>query len=326
MSRPLRIEYPGAWYHVINRGRRSEKTYLNKNDYQTFISLLTESCGLWEVKISSYSLMPNHYHLLINTPLGNLSRFMRHVNGVYTQRFNKNHKTEGQLFKGRYKCILVNGDGYLLQLVRYIHRNPIRAKMVKNIDNFKWSSHQGYISDSKEWNWLCKNNILSIFSGSKSEAFKDYRNFVSQRDDKDLITTLESKKWPVLMGSEEFKFFIKEKYYQQRQNQEIPESFDFVPDIIVIKDMVCKYYKVNESELNISRRGIFNEPRSAGIYLARKLRRDTLAKIGQEFSIKRYTTVGSSLKKINEMMKNDAELSSRVNELEKKIVSSQSET
>lgn len=326
MSRPLRIEYPGAWYHVMNKGRRSEKIYLSKNDYQTFISLLTESCGLWEVKILAYSLMPNHYHLLINTPLGNLSRFMRHVNGVYTQRFNINHKTEGQLFKGRYKCILVNGDGYLLQLVRYIHRNPIRAKMVKNIDDFEWSSHQGYISDSKEWGWLYKSNILSIFSEGKSEALKDYRNFVSQRDNKDLIKILEGKKWPVMMGSEGFKFSIKEKYYHQRQNQEIPESFDFVPDIIVIKDMVCKYYKVKESELNISRRGIFNEPRSAGIYLARKLRRDTLKKIAREFSIKRYTTVSSSLKKINEMMKNDVELLRRVNELEKKIVNSQSKT
>lgn len=254
--------------------------------------------------------------------MGNLSRFMRHVNGVYTQRFNKNHKAEGQLFKGRYKSILVDGDGYLLQLAKYIHRNPIRAMMVKNIDDFEWSSHKGYMSDSKEWDWLFKSHILSIFSEVKSEALKGYRNFVSHRDDKELIKTLESKKWPVMMGSEEFIFHMKEKYYKKKQHPEIPESFDFVPEITVIKDMVRKYYGVNESELNTSRRGVFNEPRSVAIYLSRKLRRDTLTKIGQEFSVKRYTTVGSSLKKINEMMKNDAELSTRVNELKKKIINS----
>ena len=131
MSRPLRIEYPEAWYHVMNHGRRSENVFLKKRDYHTFIELLKEASELWTVAIAAFCLMPNHYHLLIRTPQGNLSRFMRHVNGVYTQRFNKNNNYEGQLFKGRFKSILVYGDSYLLQLLRYIHRNPIRAKLVK---------------------------------------------------------------------------------------------------------------------------------------------------------------------------------------------------
>ena len=107
MSRPLRIEYPGAWYHIMNKGRRSEKVFLESDDYQRFIDLMIEASELWSVNIPAFSLMPNHYHMLINTPLGNLSRFMRHINGVYTQRFNKAHELEGQLFKGRYKSILV---------------------------------------------------------------------------------------------------------------------------------------------------------------------------------------------------------------------------
>jgi len=92
MSRPLRIEYPGAWYHVMNRGRRFEKIFLGRSDYQLFIDLLKEAIELWGVKISAFCLIPNHYHLLVQTPEGNLSRVMRHINGVYTQRYNRANK------------------------------------------------------------------------------------------------------------------------------------------------------------------------------------------------------------------------------------------
>jgi putative transposase len=132
MSRPLRIEYPDAWYHVMNRGRRSEKIFLDKNDYQAFIQVLIESTEMWNLRISAYCLMPNHYHLLVQTPDANIARCMRHINGVYTQRFNSRHRSEGQLFKGRYKSILVSADAYLLQLLRYIHRNPVKSGLAAN--------------------------------------------------------------------------------------------------------------------------------------------------------------------------------------------------
>ena len=145
MSRPLRIEYPGAWYHVMNRGRRAENIFSGKEDYYRFLELLKESSEMWNVRIAAYCLMPNHYHMLIQTADANLSRFMRHVNGVYTQRFNRFHGYDGQLFRGRYKCILVDEDAYLLQLVRYIHRNPLEAGIVDKLDRYEWSSHKGYI-------------------------------------------------------------------------------------------------------------------------------------------------------------------------------------
>jgi REP element-mobilizing transposase RayT len=114
MSRPLRIEYPDAWYHVMNRGRRAEKIFLKKTDYPTFLELLIESAEIWNVRIAAYCLVPNHYHVLLQTPEANLSRFMRHVDGVYTQRFNRCHHYDGQLFRGRYKFILINADSYHL--------------------------------------------------------------------------------------------------------------------------------------------------------------------------------------------------------------------
>ena len=148
MAIPLRIQYPGAWYHVMNRGRRGEEIFSEKKDYLLFIDLLCEAVDMWGVKIAAYCMMPNHYHLLIQTPDTNLSRCMRYLNGIYTQRFNRYHHCDGQLFRGRYKSILIDADRYLLELARYIHRNPLKAGLVGRLSNYLWSGHRGYISDS----------------------------------------------------------------------------------------------------------------------------------------------------------------------------------
>lgn len=105
--------------------------------------------------------MSNHYHLLIHTPDANLSRSMRHLNGVYTQRYNRKHRYDGQLFRGRYKCILVEPDSYALELVRYIHRNPLESGVVDNLQKYQWSSHKPYLSNAKKWNWLYKEDNIS---------------------------------------------------------------------------------------------------------------------------------------------------------------------
>ena len=144
MARPLRIEYPGAWYHVMNRGRRAEKIFHDRHDYQAFVELLEESSEMWNIRVAAYCLMTNHCHILVQTPDANISRSMRHINGVYTQRFNKRHRCDGQLFRGRYKSILVSGDSYLLQLVRYIHRNPVNDQEITRIfESKKWPSILG---------------------------------------------------------------------------------------------------------------------------------------------------------------------------------------
>ena len=131
MSRPLRIEYPGAWYHVMNRGRRHCDVFEEEEDFHLFLDILKNTSKMWNLKVSAYCLMSNHYHLLVQTPDGNLSRCMRHLNGVYTQRFNRRHDYDGQLFRGRYKAILVEEDHYLLELLRYIHCNPTRLDLSK---------------------------------------------------------------------------------------------------------------------------------------------------------------------------------------------------
>ena len=128
MPRPVRIEYEGACYHVMNRGRGRQPIFHTPVYYHAFLETLNDAHERFGVVIHGYCLMGNHYHLLLQTPHGNLGRVMRHINGVYTQRHNRLKPTDGPLFRGRYKAILVEADNYLLQLSRYIHRNPIEGK------------------------------------------------------------------------------------------------------------------------------------------------------------------------------------------------------
>lgn len=164
MSRSSRIKYPGAWYHIMNRGRRSERVFFNDNDYQLFIKVLQESFELWNMKISTYCLMQNHYHLLVQTPAGNLSRCMRHLNGIYTQRFNRLHN---QLFQGRYKAVLVEGDSYLLEVMRYIHKNPIKAGIVRMLCDYRWSTYHGYLSKAKKMVMVTKGRASHSVNSSE---------------------------------------------------------------------------------------------------------------------------------------------------------------
>ncbi len=192
MSRPLRIEYPGAWYHLMNRGRRGDTVFEDHEDCELFISLLKEAADLWDVHISAFCLVSNYYHILAQTPQGNLARFMRHLNGVYTQRYNRLHEYDGQLFRGRYKSILVEEDSHLLQLIRYIHLNPVRAGIVKTPDQYLWSSHHGYLSAETQWDWLYKDFVFSMLTANKKKQLA-YREFMSQEESIELIDLFEQK-------------------------------------------------------------------------------------------------------------------------------------
>ncbi len=319
MSRPLRIEYPGAWYHVMNRGRRSESIYLNEEDYQTFVDLLIEASELWSVKVYAFSLMPNHYHILINTPLGNLSRFMRHVNGVYTQRFNKAHGYEGTLFKGRYKSILIEFDSYFLQLVRYIHRNPIRAKLVTDLDKYRWTSHHAYINKSTEWEWIKTELLLSMLAENEAQQVSEYRDFIGISDDQNIVRILESKKWPSLLGGENFVSSIKKKYFPEKKNKEIPESVNLAPDLEVIRKIVSEYYKIAPGNLYREKRRSYNEPRDMAIYMSRYLRNDSLMQISNDYLLGNESSVSSILNSINELIKSDPLIENKVAELKRLI-------
>ena len=319
MPRPLRIEYPDAWYHVMNRGRQGESVFRKQDDYHIFIELLKETVDMWNLRVGAYCLIPNHYHLLIQTPDANLSRCMRHLNGVYTQRFNRNHLFDGQLFRGRYKAILVEGDSYLLELVRYVHRNPFAAGLVKVIDKYPWSSHQGYLSDAKKWNWLYKDFILSLFSNEKAVSRKIYKDFVSKEIPEEINRIFGRKNLPSALGSKNFLNWVKDSFFLRKRHKEVPESKSLSPDAERIKEEVCRSYGVSRDALYISRRGISNEPRNVAIYLLRTLRGDNLEEIGRDFNINRFSSASSVVERMKGRVSKNRQLRKRVEEIKNAI-------
>ena len=131
MARPLRIEFPGAVYHVTARGERREPIFVDDEDRRALLEIVAQALSRFDAEVLSYCLMGNHYHFVLHTRQGKLSLLMRHINGVYTQAFNRRHNKVGHLFQGRFKAILVDRDAYLLEVCRYVDLNPVRARMVR---------------------------------------------------------------------------------------------------------------------------------------------------------------------------------------------------
>ena len=178
MTRPLRIEYPGAIYHVTSRGNARRKIFLNDEDRETFLGTLAWVAGRFGWICHAYCLMDNHFHLIIETPEPNLSRGMRQLNGVYTQGFNRLHRKVGHLFQGRFKAIVVERDSYLLVLARYVVLNPVRTKMVKSPAAYAWSSYRPTLGLDPVPAALSVEWLLGQFAKTKSVARKRYAEFV----------------------------------------------------------------------------------------------------------------------------------------------------
>ncbi len=313
MSRPLRIEYPGAVYHVMNRGLNQNLTFLSNKDYEAFLTTLEEASRFFSVKFYSYCLMPNHYHILVCTPLGNISRFMRHLNGVYTQRFNQEHHRDGPLFRGRYKSILVQEDSYLIQVVRYIHKNPIKANMVERTSQFKWSSHKSYIDIQASATGLDKDFVLGYFSKNRKKSIDLYKRFMAEKGENDELEKFySSKKSGSILGDMEFLRQVKEKYIFSDPSPEIEiqEKRRLRSEEVIrsIKKEICRVFKVEGEHLLTGKRGVSNLPRQFALVLSKELSGLKLSAIGAHFGFSSYRTVGSQCLRFQERMKQDKAL------------------
>jgi hypothetical protein len=251
---------------------------------------------------------------------------MRHINGVYTQRYNTAHGCDGQLFRGRFKSILVEGDSYLLQLVRYIHRNPVRANLTKNIDKYKWSSHIGYISRAKKWDWLHKDFILAMLTSDPTSHISAYKHFVSMDESEELLGVLDSPKWPPFLGGKQFLDWVKKTFFKDKREKEVPDSIHLAPDLSQIKAVVCDYYRIHESILHKTQRGVRNEPRDVTIYLARMLRQEELQSIGKNFGLSNYSSVSTVVDRVKSKIYKDRKFRSLVEEIKHNIELSQPKT
>jgi putative transposase len=179
MVRPIRLEFPGALYHITSRGDRQEDIYEIDADRSLFLHTLAEVCQRYNWVCYAYCLMSNHYHLLIETPDGNLCQGMRQLNGVYTQAFNRAKRRVGHVFQGRYTGILVDKQNYLMELARYIVLNPVRAQMCHTADQWPWSSYLATAGKQAKPAWLNTDWLLANFGSTKRQAIAAYKVFVA---------------------------------------------------------------------------------------------------------------------------------------------------
>ena len=202
MARPIRLEFAGAIYHVTTRGDEGSDVFIDDQDRLQFLAVLSEVVSRTGWLVHAYVLMDNHYHLLIETPTGNLSRGMRQLNGVYTQRFNSAHGSGGRVFQGRFKAVLLEREPYLLELCRYIVLNPLRLKVVKNISRYRWSSYRATAGEVKLPAWLKTDWILNHFGRSSNVAQRKYAEYVEAGIK--LPSPLSKVQAQVLLGSTAF--------------------------------------------------------------------------------------------------------------------------
>ncbi len=217
MARPLRIEFPGALYHVMSRGHRQEAIYQDGTDRKSFLDIFADVVERFNWRCYAYCQMTNHYHLVVRTVEANLSAGMQYLNGVYTQASNRRHKRVGHVFQGRYKAMLVDAESYFLELARYIVLNPVRAVVTRTPAGWAWSSYRATAGQTVAPEWLDVNELLGHFATDSREARKHYVEFVRDGVGKnDLWSCVQQQ---VYLGDEEFVKRVQE-------NSDIPDTPD----------------------------------------------------------------------------------------------------
>lgn len=223
MARQLRIEYSGAVYHITSRGNARQLIFADDIDRHSFLEVLGSTVKRFHWVCHAYCLMDNHYHLLVETPIPNLSRGMRQLNGVYTQRFNRHHGQVGHLFQGRFKSILVEKETHLMELCRYIVLNPIAAKMVDSPLDYRWSSYKYTERAIKKPDFLFTDWLLDQFSSKRKIARKLYKEFVAEGCKENGYTPWKSVIGQIILGSDKFVNEIEERITEKNTTKETPK-------------------------------------------------------------------------------------------------------
>jgi len=278
MSRPLRIEFNDAVYHITARGNARQAIFLSGEDFTDFLGILSHVVKRYHFLLHAYCLMDNHYHLLIETPEGNLQKGMRQLNGIYAQHFNKKHQRVGHLLQGRYKSILVDKENYLLELSRYIVLNPLRAGIVKDPGDYQWSSYQATAGNTPIPG-LLTDWILSQFNKERRKACIQYQAFIRSGINK--TSPLKEVKSQLYLGKETFK---------KRISSLLKESSKEVP-------RRQRYF--NRPSLDDALHRFEKPQRDQAIYKAHVHYGYTLKEIAEHLGI-HYATVSRAVKRMEE--------------------------
>ena len=309
MPRPRRIQYEGAVYHVTSRGNERRKIVQDDSDRRLFVRLLAEMTDRFGLLCHAWVLMDNHYHLLLETPAGNLSAAMKHFNAVYTQKYNRRHERVGHLFQGRFKAIHVEKEAYLKELCRYVVLNPVRAGMVRRPEDWKWSSYRATAGLEKPEPWLPVGWLLGQFGRDSAAARSAYRTFVSQG------ARLKESPWgkvvPLYLGGEKFRDKMR-GFVRDLDHPDIPryQKQGTPPQTEEVLREVAKVYGTVVGDLLRSgKKG--NEARDVAMYLLQRHSGRTLREIGGLFGVS-FSAVGNRCAVIRQRISEEPALARRV--------------
>ena len=297
MARPLRLEFPGAIYHVTTRGDRREPIFLDDEDRRTFLRLLEREVAQQGWLLYAYCLMGNHYHLMLETPEPGLGRGIGRLNGVYTQAFNRRHKLVGHLFQGRYKAIVVDRDSYLLELCRYVVLNPVRASLVEGPELWPWSSYSATVGTAPAPYWLAVAEVLRLFGKGHTAARRAYARFVADGAD-------TPSPWKELAGQ---MFLGEDTFLEQMQNLAAAQPGEDVPERqrrlvrpdqeTILREVALVYCLSPEKVLDRASGPAFK----AAVYLLRRTANLSLKEVAQlaGVSCPRISQIQTELESVN---------------------------
>lgn len=299
MARPLRIEFEGAWYHVMNRGAGRRAIFRNDAERRYFLKLLESLHDRFNAEIHAYCLMGNHYHLMLRTPEGNLARLMRHLNGLYTQYRNRRSREDGPLFRGRYKAVLVEAEPYWTHLSRYIHRNPLEAGMVRKLSAYPWSSYPAYTGEFRAPTWLQTHYIMDALGGPRA-----YRRFVEGPDEnREIAAFYASSRHSPVLGSERFRARLARGL---KPHRDIPDSrrLQTRPTLHHILRAVARYYGTDEAELLTPTRGrgVKSPARGMAMYVCQEMGGLKLNDIAGRFGLSGYASAGAAVRNLRQRL------------------------
>jgi REP element-mobilizing transposase RayT len=305
VARPLRIEFAGALYHLTGRGNARQAVFLDQKDYAKFVQLLADSIERYDVSLHAYVLMGNHYHLMAQTEKANLGQWMHWLSTTYTIYFNRRHRRVGHLFQGRYKSILVEAEGYLLTLSRYLHLNPVRGRVIgrgnpaqrrKRLRGWVWSSYPAYSGLGKAPPWLTQELVLDEMGGRVGQRSIRYRRFVEEGLLREIENPLEAVVWQAVLGREHFVQRLRDRVASGKEDREVPalRQLRRAREVQHILAAVAKAYGRSKEELlRPGTKG--NEARAVAMVLIWDGCGMKLREIGELFGGTGYTAVAQMI-------------------------------
>ena len=318
MARPLRIEYPGAFYHVMHRGNAQADIFLSERDREKFLEYLSHSVERYGLKIHTYCLMTNHYHLLVETPESNLSQAIKWINVSYAAYFNRKRRRSGHLFQGRFKAIVVDADEYLKHLSRYIHLNPIRAGMVEQVKDYQWSSFPALSGYKKGPEWLETGWLLSLFGNDK----KRYCQFVEEVQRKDIQDPSKDVVRGLILGGSEFVNWIKSTFLSKMESHsEKPQLTGLKPRLRVedLVSAICDEFGCEREQ--ILHKGLKkNVVRDVAIYLSREMTGASGVALGQYFGGISGAGITVRYNDMRAKLQNDRKLKRQISKIKRRII------